>query len=87
MCPGVVLGLVALVDVLHLPVDLADGVGAQARAGGILLGEFAVGFIPQLVLQTGPHIHGDGAELISTGRTMVPSLMTMGTLTIRCRLR
>ena len=63
LCSGVVLGFVALVDVLHLPVDLADGVGAQAQAGGILLGEFAVGFIPQLVLQTGPHIHGDGAEL------------------------
>ena len=63
LCSGVVLGFVALVDILHLPVDLADGVGAQAQAGGILLGEFAVGFIPQLVFQTGPHIHGDGAEL------------------------
>ena len=53
----------ALVDVLHLPVHLVDGVAAQAKAVALLRAPVTVGFIPQLVLQAGPHIHGDGAQL------------------------
>ena len=60
---GVVAGLLPLVDVLHLLIDLADGVGAQAQPGGVLVGELPVGLVAQLVLQTGPHVHGDGAQL------------------------
>ena len=59
----VVFRFVAEVDVLHLAVDLADGLGAQAQARGIGLREVALGLVAQLVLQTGPHVHRDGAQL------------------------
>ena len=46
-----VFGVFVQIDVLHLPVNLEDGVGAKLQPLLLPLAEGAVGFITQLVLK------------------------------------
>ena len=74
-------------NLLHPKVYVGQGVSAQLEPLGQVLHRLEPGFVVELVLQAGPHIHGNGTQLNLTGAWAVRSARGTGTRTMRCRLR